>query len=318
MRNAKLSRNRQDSDFARLANGGAIWRSGLEINTGTHLLTCPCQHTLSLSRRECVLTADRIKVIVMGMTHETPPDHFKGKSVSEHLKEARTQGSQASTETHGAEMPGHLAAGADSAKNTAISLFLIWIILEQSTIPRAKIFIILVIFSFGWVIWMIGRSASLGWARLERLHRLIEQERWEIEHHRHREKEELREMYRAKGFEGKLLDEIVDVLMADDNRLLRVMLEEELGLSLEAYEHPLKQGVGAATGTILTVLLSLLGFYAYPSFGLPLFAGILFVIATIVSAKAEKNRRIQATIRNLSIALLTLGVTYFLSKLLEK
>ncbi len=33
--------------------------------------------------------------------------------------------------------------------------------------------------------------------------------------------------------------------MADDNRLLRVMLEEELGLTLEAYEHPLKQAFGA-------------------------------------------------------------------------
>ena len=252
------------------------------------------------------------------MTHGTPPDHFKGKSVSEHLKDARRRGTIATTETHGAEMPGHLAAGADSAKNTAISLFLVWVILEQFGIPSANIFTVLVIFSFGWVIWMIGRSASLGWARLERLHRLIEQERWEIEHHRQREKEELREMYLAKGFSGKLLDEVVDVLMADDNRLLHVMLEEELGLSVEAYEHPLKQGVGAATGTILTTLVSLLGFYAYPAFGLPLFAGAVFVISAMISAKVEKNRLIQATVWNVSIALLTLGVAYFLSQLLVK
>ncbi len=223
------------------------------------------------------------------MTKGTPPDHFQGKSVSEHLKDARRRGTLASSETHGAEMPGHLAAGADSAKNTAISLFLVWVILEQFGIPTKTLFTILVIFSFGWVIWMIGRSASLGWARLERLHRLIEQERWEIEHHRAREKEELREMYRNKGFEGKLLDEVVDVLMADDNRLLHVMLEEELGLSVEAYEHPLKQGLGAATGTIITTLVALLGFYAYPSFGLPVFAGIIFVISSFVSAKAERN-----------------------------
>ena len=252
------------------------------------------------------------------MTPGTPPDHFEGKSISEHLKVARTRGSIATMETHGSEMPGHLAAGADSSKNTAISLFLVWVILEQFGIPPAKIFPILVIFSCGWVIWMIGRSASLGWARLERLHRLIEQERWEIEHHRQREKEELREMYQAKGFSGKLLDEVVKVLMADDNRLLHVMLEEELGLSLEAYEHPLKQGVGAAMGTILTTLLSLLGFYAYPLFGLPLFAGGVFVISAIVSAKVEKNRLLQATIWNLSIALLSIGVAYFLSQLLVK
>lgn len=252
------------------------------------------------------------------MTHGSPPDHFEGKTVSEHLKVARARGSIASLETHGSEMPGHLAAGADSAKNTAISLFLVWIILEQFGLPLNKIFPILVIFSFGWVIWMIGRSASLGWARLERLHRIIEQERWEIEHHRQREQEELREMYRAKGFEGKLLDDVIEVLMADDNRLLHIMLEEELGLSLEAYEHPLKQGVGAATGTIITTFFSLLGFYIYPTFGLPLFAGAVFVISAIVSAKVERNRLLQASIWSLSLALLSIGVAYFLSQLLVK
>lgn len=252
------------------------------------------------------------------MTHGTPPDHFKGKTVSEHLKDARIRGSIASLETHGAEMPGHLAAGADSAKNTAISLFLIWVILSQFGVPSSKLFSILVIFSCGWVIWMIGRSASIGWARLERLHRLLEEERWEIEHHRPREKEELMEMYRVKGFHGELLERVVDVLMADDNRLLNVMLEEELGLSLEAYEHPLKQGTGAAIGTIITTLFALVGFYAYPNVGLPIFAGLVFVISSLVSAKAEKNRLLQATIWNFSIALLTLGVSYFLSQFLTK
>ncbi len=242
-------------------------------------------------------------------------EHFEGKTLIEHLKEARLRGASATAETHGTEMPGHFAAGADSAKNTAISLFLIWIILEQFALSKAQIFTVLVIFSMAWVVWMVGRSASLGWARLERLHRLIEQERWEIEHHRHREREELQEMYHAKGFEGKLLEKVVDVLMADDNRLLRVMLEEELGLSLEAYEHPLKQGVGAAVGTLLASLLCLLGLHLYPFFGLPLFATALFVVAAFISAKAEKNRLIQATIWNLSIALLTLGIAYLLSKI---
>ena len=34
--------------------------------------------------------------------------------------------------------------------------------------------------------------------------------------------------------------------MADGDRLLRVMLEEELGFSLEVYDHPLKQALGFA------------------------------------------------------------------------
>ena len=94
------------------------------------------------------------------------------------------------------------------------------------------------LFSIGWLFWKLGRSSLLGWARLERLHRLIQQEQWEIEHHRAQEKEELTAMYHQKGLTGKLLEQVIEVLMADDNRLLRVMLEEELGLTLETYEHP--------------------------------------------------------------------------------
>ena len=91
----------------------------------------------------------------------------------------------------------------------------------------------------------------LGWARLERLHRIVEEERYEIENHRQQEREELKELYRAKGFQGKLLDEVVDVLMADGERLLKVMVEEELGLSLQSQEHPLKQGAGSALGAFV-------------------------------------------------------------------
>ena len=79
--------------------------------------------------------------------------------------------------------------------------------------------------------------------------RLLEEEKWEIEHNRNQEKVELKVLYRAKGFEGKLLDDVVDVLMADDKRALHIMLKEELGMTLEAYEHPLKQSLGALLGT---------------------------------------------------------------------
>ena len=59
-------------------------------------------------------------------------------------------------------------------------------------------------------------------------------------------------MYRAKGFSGKLLDDVVDVLMADDNRLLKVMMEEEMGLVLRGYEHPIKQALFSSLGAALS------------------------------------------------------------------
>jgi vacuolar iron transporter family protein len=249
------------------------------------------------------------------MSLPPPSDHFRGKSVVDHLKEARTKGMQASHETHGTEMPGHYAAGADSAKETAIVFVILWVLSLFISFP-VSLFVILSLFAFAWAIWKTGRSALLGWARMERLHRLIEEERWEIQHHRQQERKELGEMYRAKGFEGKLLEEVLDVLMSDDNRLLKVMLEEELGLTLEAYEHPLRQSLGALLGVICATALCLLGLFTFPPFGLPVCAALSISIATILSARIEKNRIFASLLWHLSIAALVAGASYFFSQML--
>ena len=247
-----------------------------------------------------------------------PPssEHFQGKSVVEHLREARARGAMASAEIHGTEMPGHLAAGADASKETALILLILWVILFHF-LPFERTWGFLFLFCAGWIIWKTARSALLGWARIERLHRIIEEERWEIEHHRQQEKQELTEMYLAKGLTGKLLEEVIDVLMADDNRLLRVMLEEELGLTLEAYEHPLKQAFGALFGSIVSAAICLLGFWAVPSLGLPVMAALLIATSATMSATLERNRVWKTIVWNLAIAGLTAGSIYFLISLLR-
>lgn len=243
-------------------------------------------------------------------------EHFQGKSVVEHLKEARSRGALASAEVHGAEMPGHLAAGADACKETALVFLLLWALFQHLPLSQGQILLFLLFFSCGWLIWKTGRSALLGWARLERLHRLIEQERWEIEHHRGQEREELTELYRLKGFSGKLLEEAIDVLMADDNRLLRVMLEEELGLTLETYEHPLKQAFGAAFGVMLTAALLLLGCWTVPQWGVPVLSGLALILGSAFGAKREGNRALPSVVWHLSIALLAVLVVHLLATLL--
>ncbi|MBS0629751.1 MAG: VIT1/CCC1 transporter family protein [Verrucomicrobia bacterium] len=242
------------------------------------------------------------------MTHHTPPEHFQGQSVFEHLKNARTKGALASAETHGVELPGHLFAGADSANETALAFLILWAIGVQMPIFIA--------FGLGWLIWKTGRSALLGYSRLERVHRLIEEERYEIEHHREQEREELREMYEVKGFSGKLLDEVVDVLMADDNRLLRVMLEEELGLSLEVIEHPLKQAFGAFLGTFICAAAATFAFYFFPTFGIPVVAALILIVTSHLTARFEKRKQITHVVWNLALAAFACAGAYFLTRLI--
>lgn len=234
-------------------------------------------------------------------------DHFKGKPVVEHLREARAKGALASREIHGTEIPGHLSAGADSAKETAFLFSLLFLLLS----PHHLFFLAL-----GWLVWKIGRSALLGWTRLERVHRLIEEEQWEIEHNRTQEKEELTALYEAKGLKGKLLIDVVEVLMADDNRLLTVMLEEELGLTLEQQEHPLKQALGAGVGVCLSFTFLWVGNVIGETGGLLTGAFLAIALSSYISARVEKNRTLEAVIWNCALAAFAAGIVYELSRLL--
>ncbi|MBU6383299.1 MAG: VIT1/CCC1 transporter family protein [Verrucomicrobia bacterium] len=236
-------------------------------------------------------------------------NHFKGKAALEHVVEARLKGRLASAEVHGTEPPGHVSAAADAAKETAVYLLILW------TLMGSAAYWVLLVFVLALLLWKVGRSALLGWSRLERLHRLIEEERYEIEHHRAQEKEELRALYAAKGFSGKLLDEVIEVLMADDHRLLQVMLEEELGLNLETHEHPLKQAAGACIGVAGASLVMSFGVFALPMWGLPLCGAIVIMLSAGTSAQLEKNQIVPSIIWNLAVAALAILAAYFLAQL---
>jgi len=231
--------------------------------------------------------------------------HFKGKEAIEHVVEAQATGLTDSAEIHGTELPGYLSAATDAAREAAVILLFLQVLFPG----QIKIFLV---FSLGWLLWKAGRSALLGWSRLERLHRILEQERWEIEHHRQQERDELGELYAAKGFEGQLLEDVLDVLMADNDRLLRVMVEEELGLTLESQEHPLKQALGAALGTVVATALCLLGLIIYPTWGLPIASFLTVAIAAAGSAYYIRNALISAVVWNIGIAGVAYSAVYFL------
>lgn len=252
------------------------------------------------------------------MTKVSDHKHFHGKDAFEHLKDARKKGRLATSETHGAEPSGSIIAACDAAREACLYISLIFISLIPFKFPTKQLLVILGIFSIGILFWKTCRAAFFGWSRLERLHRLIEEERFEIEHHRPQEKEELLELYKAKGFKDKQLEEVVEVLMADDNRLLQVMLEEELGVSLNSFEHPLKLSIGAFIGTFSSL------FIAFASVWLAGFTGCLIALfcittaASVLFSKTLGNTLIKGCVWNLAISFLATGVTYFFSEWIYK
>jgi len=79
------------------------------------------------------------------------------------------------------------------------------------------------------------------------------------------EREEIRQIYQAKGFTGKQLGEIVDTITSDEERWVEVMMAEELKVSPVEHKGLLKTafivGLAALIGSLIPVA---------PFFGLPL------------------------------------------------
>lgn len=231
-------------------------------------------------------------------------DHFDKKGALGHLADARQKGALAIAEFHGLELSGSFFSFFDSVRDltilsTACLLVLSWEYALCITIP--------------FCLWKMLRSGLWGWSRLERLHRLIEEERFEIEHNREQEKLELIEIYKAKGFKPPLLDQVVSTLMSDDNRLLQVMLEEELGLRTEIVDHPLRQALYALLGAVVGSSLLFASYFVLPFLIWPA-AFVLFLVTSLALCKKLHISPLTMTIWSLASGAFALLVAEFLKK----
>ncbi len=77
----------------------------------------------------------------------------------------------------------------------------------------------------------------------EVLEKRIATEKYEIKNEPEEERAELREIYRSKGFSGPLLHRVVDHLTANDERWLRAMVHDELGMVEDQQTNPWLQGL---------------------------------------------------------------------------
>ena len=86
----------------------------------------------------------------------------------------------------------------------------------------------------------------------------IERERREMQEMPEKEKDEVRKIYRAKGFKGEDLERVVRQITSDPNIWLRCMMEEELGLIVESIDNPWLVGVVTAASYAAAAFLPIL------------------------------------------------------------
>ena len=82
-------------------------------------------------------------------------------------------------------------------------------------------------------------------------------EYWEVDHLPEKEREEIREIYQAKGFEGALLEQVVDKITEDKDRWVDVMMKEELSMVKEN-KSPLAMGFVTFLSFVVIGLIPLL------------------------------------------------------------
>lgn len=113
----------------------------------------------------------------------------------------------------------------------------------------------------------------------------IKREEYEIQTVPEREKEEIEQIYRAKGFEGEELSRVVSKITSDKDVWLKTMLTEELGLNLEILGNPLKGALIMFGSFLLGGILPIIPYFAVKA---GMFSSITaIVIAIIISVSAS-------------------------------
>ena len=116
-------------------------------------------------------------------------------------------------------------------------------------------------------------------ARNEFIEMKRKQEEWEIDNLKEQEKEEIREIYKEKGFKDELLEEIVRVITSKRKVWVDTMMKEELGL-IEDKKSPVDSSISTFLGFNLIGIIPLIPFVIFTVFNFELDSSA-FVYSTI-------------------------------------
>lgn len=149
-------------------------------------------------------------------------------------------------------------------------------------------------------------------------------EYWEIENLPEIEKEEIREIYSSKGFEGELLEKIVEVITADKDRWVGEMMKDELNM-MPSEKSPLAIGTVTYFSFVLVGLIPLMlyvwdyvvGFAGDLFLFTCLFTSLAFIIIGILKSYVTETSYLKSIAETLLLGVLAASVAYFVGDILE-
>ncbi|WP_373524392.1 VIT1/CCC1 transporter family protein [Aquiflexum sp.] len=153
-------------------------------------------------------------------------------------------------------------------------------------------------------------------------HRNIEY--WEVDNIPEKERKEIIEIYKAKGFEGELLEKVVDVIISDRDRWVDEMMKDELNM-IEETKSPFKIGLATLISFILIGFIPLM-VYVYDFFNetvidlffwTSLFTGVAFVVIGWLKSYVNQTNVFKSVFETLALGFIAALVAYFVGDFLE-
>lgn len=147
-------------------------------------------------------------------------------------------------------------------------------------------------------------------------------EHWGVDHIPESEREEIREIYRSKGLDGDLLEEVVKTITSDKEVWVNVMMKDEHNLVIDN-ETPKKKAIATFLSFLLIgfVPLSafLVGIDIHQAFIIScLLTALSFTVIGFLKAYINNTSKLRAVSETLLLGAVAAGLAYIAGDLLEK
>jgi len=156
-------------------------------------------------------------------------------------------------------------------------------------------------------------------ARNEFVEMKRKQEEWEIDNLEEQERDEIRDIYREKGFKDELLEEVVRIITSRRKVWIDTMMKEELGL-IEDEKNPMDSSVSTFVGFNVIGLIPLIPFMAFVMIGVEpnseafvystISVLVAFFLVGMIKGKIVKKSMIRSGVNTLIIGGIAAVVAY--------
>jgi len=156
-------------------------------------------------------------------------------------------------------------------------------------------------------------------ARNEFIEMKRKQEEWEIENLEEQERDEIRDIYKEKGFTDELLEDVVRIITSRKKVWIDTMMKEELGL-IEDGKNPRHSSVSTFVGFNLVGLIPLIPFMVFMIIGIEVNSEafvystvsvlVAFFLVGMIKGKIVKKSILHSGINTLIIGGIAATVAY--------